>query len=125
MTAPPGLDSVDGLQPAREPQVLNLLHDGPDVFSQSVEIFVEADDVAGVLGKLNVAGSGYSHRLLGVFSHRLGVEIDRAILRFEDLVFEAADPESAISCGSCPGELRASSGSRRIARVLQRYSIGK
>ena len=54
-TASPRLDSIDCFQTAREPEVLNLLHDQSRVLMQSVEILVEADDVAGILRKLDIS----------------------------------------------------------------------
>src|SRR5947209_8275253 len=83
----PSLNRIDGLEPACEPEILDLLHHEPSVLVQAVKIFIEADDVAGILGKLNVTGSRDSHGLLGVLSHRLGIDVDCAVVRFEDLVF--------------------------------------
>ena len=90
---------------------------------QPVEIFVEADDVAGILGKLNITGSRHAHRLLGILSHRLGIDVDCAVVGLEDLVLEAADSRAPL-LAVLSSRPRASSGSRRIARVLHRYSMG-
>ena len=79
-----------------KPEVLNLLHHQPGVLVQPVKIFIQADDVAGILGELNITGSRHAHRLLGVLSHLLGVDVDRAAVRSEDLVLEAADSRAPL-----------------------------
>ena len=54
-TTAPRLDSIDCFHAAREPEVLNLLHDHPSVLMQSVEVLIEANDVAGILRELDVS----------------------------------------------------------------------
>src|SRR5438270_8654212 len=95
-TASPSLDRVHRFQPAGEAEVLDALHDRAHVFSEPIHILVEADDVAGVLRKLNIAGSGHSHGLLGVFGHHLGVEVDGPALASEYLIFESANPRTPL-----------------------------
>ena len=57
-----------------------FLHHQSRVFVKSVEILVETDDVAGILGELYVAGCRHAHCLLRVVCHVLRVHIDGTVL---------------------------------------------
>ena len=64
-----------------------------------VRVVIQADDVAGVLSELDVAGGCDAHRLFGVVGHLLGVEIHGASVRPKDLVFESAYPGTPFLAG--------------------------
>ena len=96
-TAAPRLDGVDRFQTTGEPEILDLLHDQSRVFMQSVEILVEADDVARILCELDIAGCRDAHCLLRIVCHGLRVDIDRTVVGLEDLIFEAANSRAPLS----------------------------
>src|SRR5579883_609481 len=66
---------------------------------QPVEILVEANDVARILRKLDIPRCRNAHRLLRIVRHGLRIDVDRAVVRLENLIFEAADSRTPLATG--------------------------
>ena len=79
-TAPIGFNCIHSLDTATEPEVLNSLEDKADVVFDPAFILAEAQNVARIVGELNVAGADHPDGLLGVLSHLLCKQVDRSVL---------------------------------------------
>ena len=108
----PCLDSVNVLQAATEPDVLNRLHDQSRGFVQPVPILIQTDHVRGIQGELHVTRLRDPHGLLCIGLHVGGVQVDRAILRPHQLV-----PPAELH--SAPGSAQGFEQAGRLFRVHQ------
>src|SRR6516225_9317071 len=89
--ATPGLHCIDALYATGKAQVLNGLHDSAGTLVKAVAILVQTDNIRRVLSELDIASRGDGHCSLCIFGHLLGVDIDGAGVRFENLVFPSAN----------------------------------